>query len=369
MIAPALRPDIVPALELENVCHRYGRALAVDGLSVSVAPGEVVCLLGPSGCGKTTALRLAAGLEPIQDGVVRLAGVQVAGGGVDLPPERRGVGLVFQDYALFPHLDVHDNVTFGLTGWTAADRRSRAEEVLELVGMTDYAHAFPHELSGGQQQRVALARALAPKPRVVLLDEPYSGLDARLRDRVRDEVLHILKSSGSACLMVTHDSEEAMFMADRIAVMRDGKIVQQGSPIELYCEPRDAFVASFFGEVNHIDGVVHRGSVDTLIGSIPVRGLIDGATVSVVIRPEGIHLRAWAEVFEDDPTGEVEQARLLGRTSLVHMTVRRREGATDGNGDDEPLHLHARVPGVFLPRPGSKVRIGYDPRLTFVFPA
>lgn len=369
MTAPALRPQTAPALELENIQHRYGRMLAVDGLSVSVNPGEVVCLLGPSGCGKTTALRLAAGLEPIQDGMVRLAGRHVAGFGLDLPPERRGVGLVFQDYALFPHLDVRDNVTFGLTGWASSDRRNRADEVLELVSMTDYADAFPHELSGGQQQRVALARALAPRPRVVLLDEPYSGLDARLRDRVRDEVLHILKSSGSACLMVTHDSEEAMFMADRIAVMREGKIVQQGTPIELYCEPLDTFVASFFGEVNLIEGVVHRGSVDTLIGSIPVRGLADGAPVSVVIRPEGIHLQTWAEVFEDDPTGEVEQARLLGRTSMVHMTVRRRSGTGDRTTSDEPLHLHARVPGVFLPRPGSKVRIAYDPRLTFVFPA
>ncbi|MEQ9332777.1 ABC transporter ATP-binding protein [Thalassobaculum sp.] len=359
--ADALKADVPAALHMEGIRHRYGRVSAVDGVSVSVAPGEVVCLLGPSGCGKTTVLRIAAGLEPLQEGVIRLSGVTVAGVGVEVPPERRGVGLVFQDYALFPHLDVLENVGFGLSGWTAADRRSRAEEVLRQVGMIDYARSFPHELSGGQQQRVALARALAPRPRVVLLDEPYSGLDARLRDRVRDEVLHILKASGSACLMVTHDSEEAMFMADRIAVMRDGRIVQEGTPVELYCEPVDAFVASFFGEVNRIDGVVRSGSIETPIGIVPARGLPEGTAATVVVRPEGVKIQPWAPVYSDDPGGVVEQARLLGRTSLVHMTI------TAPAQPDRSIHLHARVPGVYLPKPGARVRIQVDPTQTFVF--
>ena len=360
VVAPSRVP---PALAMTGIRHAYGAVQAVDGVDVHVAPGEVVCLLGPSGCGKTTILRLAAGLEELQAGQVSLDGTCVAGAGESLPPERRGVGLVFQDYALFPHLDVMGNVTFGLTGWSSADRTARGREVLELVGLADMSGAYPHELSGGQQQRVALARALAPKPRVVLLDEPYSGLDARLRDRVRDEVLHILKSSGSACLMVTHDSEEAMFMADRIAVMRAGRIVQQGSPAELYCAPSDAFVAAFFGEVNQIDGRVKGASVDTLIGEIPAAGLTDGQTVSLVIRPEGVRIDTLSEAFTRDPSGEVEQARLLGRTSLIHLTVRG-EGARLG----EALHLHARVPGVFLPRPGTRVRITIDPAQTFVFP-
>jgi len=362
MTATALKTETVPpALQLEGIRHRYGGVLAVDGVSVSVAAGEVLCLLGPSGCGKTTVLRIAAGLEPLQEGTIRLSGVTIAGDGVEVPPERRGVGLVFQDYALFPHLDVIDNVAFGLTGWTAADRRARADEVLTLVGMGDYAKSFPHELSGGQQQRVALARALAPRPRVVLLDEPYSGLDARLRDRVRDEVLHILKASGSACLMVTHDSEEAMFMADRIAVMRNGRIVQEGTPVELYCEPVDAFVASFFGEVNRIEGVVHGGGVETPIGVIPARGLQEDTPVTVVVRPEAVSIQPWGPAYADDPGGVVEQARLLGRTSLVHMTV-----AAPGD-PDRAVHLHARVPGVYLPRPGARVRIQIDPAQTFVF--
>jgi len=356
-----LRSDAPPALHLEGMRHSYGQVRAVDGVSVSVKPGEVVCLLGPSGCGKTTVLRVAAGLEVLQEGVIQLSGVTVAGAGVDVPPERRGIGLVFQDYALFPHLDVIDNVTFGLTGWNPAERRTRAEEVLSQVGMSGHARAFPHELSGGQQQRVALARALAPRPRVMLLDEPYSGLDARLRDRVRDEVLHILKASGSACLMVTHDSEEAMFMADRIAVMRDGRIVQEGTPVELYCEPVDAFVASFFGEVNRIEGVVRSGSVETPIGIIPARGLPEGTAATVVVRPEAVKIQPWAPMYSDDPGGVVEQSRLLGRTSLVHMTI------TAPAQPDHSVHLHARVPGVYLPRPGARVRIQVDPAQTFVF--
>lgn len=355
-----LAPD-QPALEMQGIRHRYGRVQAVDGVSVSVAAGEVVCLLGPSGCGKTTVLRIAAGLEPLQEGVIRLAGTTVAGNGFDVPPERRGIGFVFQDYALFPHLDVLANVAFGLTGWSAGDRQGRAEEVLALVGMLDYRRAYPHELSGGQQQRVALARALAPRPRVVLLDEPYSGLDARLRDRVRDEVLHILKASGSACLMVTHDSEEAMFMADRIAVMRDGRVVQEGTPVELYCEPVDAFVASFFGEVNSIGGTVRSGAVETPIGIIPARGLADGSPATVVVRPEGVSIQPWGPAYADDPGGVVEQARLLGRTSLVHMTV------SAPVEPDRSVHLHARVPGVYLPKPGARVRIQIDPAQTFVF--
>ena len=350
------------ALTLADIEHDYGSTRAVKGVSISVAPGEVLCLLGPSGCGKTTMLRIAAGLEGLQKGSVSLSGRLVAGGGLDMPPEQRGIGLVFQDYALFPHLSVLDNVTFGLIGMGRSAQKQRAEEVLALVSMQDYAKSFPHELSGGQQQRVALARALAPKPPVVLLDEPYSGLDARLRDLVRDEILHVLKESGSACLMVTHDSEEAMYMADRIAVMRNGRIEQQGTPIELYCEPANAFVAGFFSEVNIIEGTVKSGAVETGIGVIPARGFHDGDRVTIVIRPEGVLLQPWSPVFEEDPTGTVEQARMLGRTSLIHMSV---SGGTGRHEDD--IHLHARSRGIYLPKIGSKVRIGIDYTQCYVF--
>ena len=352
---------MTPALQLEGVTHHYGALKALSDLALSVDPGQVVCLLGPSGCGKSTALRIAAGLETLQDGVVRIAGNVVADRDGQMPPEGRNVGLVFQDYALFPHLSVLDNVLFGLNRWPRGDRANRASHMLERVAMADYADAFPHMLSGGQQQRVALARALAPGPSVMLLDEPYSGLDARLRDQVRDEVLHLLKTTGCATLMVTHDSEEAMFMADRIVVMRDGRVVQAGSPAELYCSPRDAFVAGFFSELNHIDGVVKGGVVETELGSLPAAGHAEGERAQVVIRPEALKLGP-AKGAGTRQFATVVEARLLGRTSLVHLSF-----PWPVPDDGHRLHLHARAPGVVLPEPGQVVSVELDLSQTFVF--
>ncbi|MGE5766512.1 MAG: ABC transporter ATP-binding protein, partial [Bacteroidota bacterium] len=280
----------MPALAFDHVSHAFGELLAVNDLSLALERGEVVCLLGPSGCGKTTALRVAAGLEILQQGRVLIDGAVVAGEGREVPPEARSVGLVFQDYALFPHLSVADNVAFGLRRLPGAERRQRVAEALELVGMAASAAAYPHMLSGGQQQRVALARALAPRPRVMLLDEPFSNLDARLRQQVRDDTLHVLKRSGTTTLMVTHDPEEAMFMADRIALMRAGRIVQLGTPANLYYQPAEAFVASFFGEINILQGVVKAGEVATPFGAVGAGGLADGTAVEVLIRPEALHL-------------------------------------------------------------------------------
>lgn len=352
---------MTPALDLEGVTHRYGSLTAVSDLALKVEPGQVVCLLGPSGCGKSTALRIAAGLEEVQSGVVRINGEIVAASDHQIPPERRDVGLVFQDYALFPHLSVLANVLFGLKRWNRGERRDRAMLMLERVRMSDYASVFPHQLSGGQQQRVALARALAPGPGVMLLDEPYSGLDARLRDAVRDEVLHLLKTTGCATLMVTHDSEEAMFMADRIVVMRAGRVVQAGSPSELYCSPKDAFVAGFFSELNHLEGRVRGAVVETELGSIPSTGHPDGALVEVVIRPEALCLGP-TKGAGDKQFATVVESRLLGRTSLVHLSF-----PWPVPVDGHRLHLHARVPGVFLPEPGQVVSIDLDLSQTFVF--
>jgi iron(III) transport system ATP-binding protein len=345
-------------LELKDISHSFGALRAVAGVSLRVGPGEVVCLLGPSGCGKSTVLRLAAGLERLQAGTVSIGGRVMAGEGADVPPEARGVGLVFQDFALFPHLSVLDNVAFGLRG-PAAERHARAREVLRRVGVEDQAGRYPHVLSGGQQQRVALARALAPQPHVMLLDEPFSGLDARLRDQVRDSTLHVLKESGAASLLVTHDPDEAMFMADRIAVMREGALVQVGTPVELYCRPADAFVARFFGETNSIAARVERGGAMTPFGPVPSR-LPEGSAAEVLIRPEALKLRAQAN-GADPRAARVLAARMLGRSTLVHLAV-------DGAGGAK-LHLHARVPGRFLPAEGSAWTVELDLDQSFVFPA
>jgi len=350
---------------MAGVAHRYGRAFAVEDVSLSVAPGEIVCLVGPSGCGKSTLLRLAAGLEELQSGEIRIDGRVVAARGSagsvrPEPPEKRGIGIVFQDYALFPHLSVLDNVRFGLWRLPAAARTKRAMVCLDQVGMADYASAFPHALSGGQQQRVALARALAPEPAVLLLDEPFSGLDTRLREKVRDETLHVLKKAGAATLLVTHDPEEAMFLADRIALMRAGRLVQVGTPAELYTRPADAFAASFFGEVNRLSGTVLGGHVATPLGRLHAPRMLEGGAVEVLIRPEGLAITAPNETLSKPPTlARVEAARLLGRTSLVHLSL------PDGRGGS--IHLHARVPGLYLPPEQSHVAVELDQRHAFVF--
>jgi iron(III) transport system ATP-binding protein len=357
------------ALALQNIRHRYAGMTAVDDVSLSIAQGEILCLVGPSGCGKSTLLRIAAGLEALQRGTVSINGKVVADNSGCIPPERRGVGLVFQDYALFPHLSVIDNVRFGLSGRPAAHQRRRAMETLEQVGMGGYADHFPHALSGGQQQRVALARALAPDPAVLLLDEPFSGLDARLREQVRDETLHVLKRTGAATMLVTHDPEEAMFLADRIALMRNGKLVQLGSPVNLYNRPADGFAASFFGEVNRIDGTVRQGAVDTPVGRIAT-DLPEGSAAQVMIRPEALHLSS----LDGRGTGatvpniaRVMASRLLGRTSLVHLSIP--AGCSSSPDGRNGCHLHSRMPGQFLPQEESHVAITLDARQAFVFPA
>ena len=349
------------ALTLEQVSHAYSKVVAVDDLDLSVEPEELVCLLGPSGCGKTTVLRIAAGLEPLQQGRVLLDGKVVAGDGIDLPPETRNVGLVFQDFALFPHLSVHDNVAFGLNRLSAEARKDRVAATLMQVGMADHTGSYPHLLSGGEQQRVALARALAPQPKVMLLDEPFSGLDVQLRHQVRDETLHVLKQSGAATLMVTHDPEEAMFMADRVAVMRAGRLIQVGAPTDLYHAPRDGFVAGFFGDVNRLDGTVRDGRVATPFGPVAARNLDEGAPVEVLIRPEGLKLRSAAE-GEALRSGlaRVIAARMLGRSSLVHLSV--------SSGSEQDLHLHARIPGRFLPEENLVLEVELDRSQVFVFP-
>ncbi len=260
-------------LEIRGLTKRFGRTEAVCGVDLTLQPGEILTLLGASGCGKTTTLRLIAGFERPDDGEVIIAGrVAASGDGRWIPPERRDVGMVFQDYALFPHLTVAENVGFGLTRLSRAEREKRIKQMLRLVGLEAMAERYPHNLSGGQQQRVALARALARKPALVLLDEPFSNLDAALRVQMRDEVRRILKESGAAAIFVTHDQKDALAISDRVAVMNAGKVEQVGTPREIYQFPHTAFVARFVGQTNLLMGEIsltNEHVVVTQIGPVP----------------------------------------------------------------------------------------------------
>lgn len=296
----------------------------VKGLSLIVMPGEVLVLLGPSGCGKTTTLRLIAGFEQPDAGTVRIQGRLVADRTQSVAPERRNLGMVFQDYALFPHLTVAQNAAFGLHRWPRDARRRRTAEVLELVGLTELADRYPHELSGGQQQRVALARALAPQPAVILFDEPFSNLDADLRVQMRTEVRRILKESGSTAVFVTHDQAEAMAMADRIAVMRRGYIEQVDTPERIFHAPHNRFVAEFLGAADFLPALVTPDGLATEIGLLPAaHPLRPGLEVDVMVRPHDLQIVS--PVGGGDRSlpgwGTVEAADFVGETWLYRVRL------------------------------------------------
>ena len=276
-----------PLLHISRVTHHYGDFRAVAEADLAVEAGHVHCLLGPSGSGKSTLLRLTAGLEVLQDGEISVGGSLVAAPGRHVRPEQRSVGLVFQDYALFPHLSVMGNVVFGMPKARKTEQRGRALELLTRVGMDGHADAMPHTLSGGQQQRVALARALARRPSVMLLDEPFSGLDVRLREEVREATLEILKDAGVATLMVTHDPQEALKAGDAVSVIQEGKIVQTDSPREVYHRSVNRRVAEIFGPVNVLPAKAEGGQVPTVLGSLPTE--IEG-DCEVLVRPEDLRL-------------------------------------------------------------------------------
>jgi iron(III) transport system ATP-binding protein len=281
---------------VHGIDKRFGDVEAVRDARVCVEHGEVVALLGPSGCGKTTLLRLIAGFDTPDAGEIELYGVRVAGGGAWTPPERRRVGMVFQDYALFPHLTVAENVGFGLP---RRERAGRVPMLLTLVDLCGLGGRYPHELSGGQQQRVALARALAPAPEIVLLDEPWSNVDPHLRGELREELARVLRPLGVTVLLVTHDREEAFSLADRIALMRDGRVVQEGTPEEVYRAPATRWAAEFVGAGNFLRGRLSDGIVETALGSFPALNPNGTTAVDVLIRPELLELRP-------DPDGRAE---------------------------------------------------------------
>jgi len=277
-------------LEVQAVSVAYGDVTIVHDVSFALEPGSIGCLLGPSGCGKTTLLRALAGFEPVSAGTIRLHGETVSRPGLTVPPERRRIGMVFQDFALFPHLSVAGNVGFGLRGWTRKARRRRVTELLALVGLPGAADQFPHELSGGMQQRVALARAMAPKPDILLLDEPFSSMDAELREQLAREVRDVLKREGVTAVLVTHDQLEAFAMADLIGVLGHGQIHQWGTGFGLYHEPADRFVADFIGQGVLLPATIHdeirvRTELGRIAGDGP-HGLAPGSAAEVLIRPD-----------------------------------------------------------------------------------
>ncbi len=354
-----------PRLEVRNLTRRFGDRSVVDGVSLAIEPGQVTCLLGPSGCGKSTTLRMIAGVDMQDSGEIYADGKLICDTVFRVPPERRQIGLMFQDFALFPHLSVAHNVAFGLQG-QKLDKRKRVQELLEKVGLSWAIDDFPHHLSGGEQQRVALARALAPRPRIMLMDEPFSGLDNRLRDGIRDETLAILKEEDTAVMLVTHEPEEALRMADEVALMRDGKIVQLGSPYNIYNAPVDRDAMAFFSDINVIQGVSSGALTDTIFGQFLTPGCREGAPVDIVIRPQHLHLDfdrggkgpAPTPVHGQAAAGIVERARFMGNESLVEFRMEH-----DGSS------LKATVPNVFMPQPGTRLWLTLRRDRCFVFPA
>ncbi|MEO7200294.1 MAG: ABC transporter ATP-binding protein [Dokdonella sp.] len=340
-------------LEIDNAAVGYDGRPVLEGASLVLEDGEIGCLLGPSGAGKTTLLRAIAGFEPLLGGQIRAEQQVLAGGGVHLPPERRQIGMVFQDHALLPHLSVLDNVRFGLFRQPRARALARAEEMLELVGLADNGSAYPHQLSGGQQQRVALARALAPQPRLVLLDEPFSSLDPELRERLALDVRVALKSAGVGALLVTHSQTEAFAMADRVGVIGHGRLQQWSSAYDLYHRPANRFVADFVGEGTFVTARVINADCIAMPFGVACECCLDaplGAEVDVLLRPDDV-------IHDDDAPlqGEIVQRHFRGADFLYVLRM--------DNGD----LLQSLVPSHHKHAIGQRIGIRFDLKHVIVF--
>ncbi|MDG1531840.1 MAG: ABC transporter ATP-binding protein [Paracoccaceae bacterium] len=354
-----------PRLEVQHLTRDFAGRSVVSDVSFRINAGEVTCLLGPSGCGKSTTLRMIAGVDRQNSGRILLDGQVISDDSIHTQPEHRSIGLMFQDFALFPHLSVSQNVAFGLK-IAKSERDQRVAELLDRVEMGRFAKAFPHELSGGEQQRVALARAIAPRPKVMLMDEPFSGLDNRLRDEIRDATLAILKEAGAAVLLVTHEPDEAMRMGDQIALMRKGKIVQGGAPYNIYNAPLDRQAAGFFSDINVVEGKVQGALIDTAFGAFLAPGKPDGSKVEIVFRPQHLKIDFDRSGSGPNPTPEhgtpargiVERARFMGNESLVEFRM-----------DFDGSTLRATVPAVFLPKVGTPLWLTIRRDRCFVFDA
>ena len=339
-----------PSVTLQSVTKRFGEFAAVEEMDLEIGQGEFFTLLGPSGCGKTTTLRMVAGFEEPTEGQVLIEGSDVVG----LPPYKRPTNTVFQSYALFPHMSVHDNVAFGLKSLTRSEAKREARLALERVGLAHYAGEYPHILSGGEQQRVALARAIAPRPSVLLMDEPFSGLDSRLREQMREETLAILHETRATCIVVTHDAEEAMRMGDNVVLLRKGRMVQSGSALDLYRAPKDILAARTFSDLNEVPARVESGMAKTVLGDFPAQGVAEGREAIACVRHSGVRLRPAGEGI---PARVIDQ-RFLGDVAMVEVAVQ---------GLEEPLFV--RVRETDAPPVGSEIGVRVEAGGVLVFEA
>lgn len=343
-------------LVLENISFSKSNKQIVRNASFNVSRNEIVCLLGPSGCGKTSLLRLIAGLEDPDGGLIKIDSVTVSSSERTLSPHRREIGFLFQDFALFPHLTVAENISFGLGGKTKREKKTCVGSLLEQIQMSDQAGKYPHQLSGGEQQRVALARARAPEPKLLLLDEPFSGLDSGLRKKLREETREVLRAAGASAIIVTHDPEEAMALADRIILMKDGKIIQNGTPSEIYHHPANSFVAQFLHDINSIKGQVVGGRIKTRLGEFEGSKFADGSEVEVLVRPESIKIHPSSK--SQYPV-HICDVRDTGNSCLYRLGI--------GNPQKPHSHINVRHRGSRSFVTGEAISVEIDQKEVLVF--
>ena len=345
-------------LDVKQLFHSFGEKEALTNLNFSIENNSIVSVLGPSGCGKTTLIRLIAGLEQIQKGEIFLEKSLVANKNLNVPPEKRPISYVFQDFALFPHMTVLENVSFA--AGSKSNKKQLIDQVIHLAKVENFLEKYPHSLSGGEQQRVALARSIAVQPKLLLLDEPFSDLDINLKREIIDDTLHLINSLESSAIVVTHNAEEAMFLSDAILVMEKGKLIQIGTPHDIYFKPSNLYVASLFGETNIFQSKVEDNTCLTPLGRIKTSNLSNNQDVDVVVRPEAIKLNLEKSPLLNPNSGVVVDSKFLGNSAIIHMTV--------NDEKNNKHHIHSKVMGNFLPPAASSVSVTLDEDHVFIFP-
>ncbi len=355
-------------LEFKDVNHSYEQEKIINNFSLKIEPNKVTSLLGPSGCGKTTLLRLASGLEKLQDGIIKYDKINISRDNQFLKPQDREIGFVFQDCALFPHLNVEENIFYASKN-KGNDVNNNINNLLKKNDFLKFKYRYPHELSGGQKQLVALFRAIASKPKLILMDEPFSNLDTRLREKLRDQILHILKDNKITTILVTHDSDEAMFMSDFIAVIRNGILEQYGSPFELYMRPKSIFVSEFFSEINIFEGKISNNKLKTVLGEFPLKAKALNKKYFLVVRSEGLKLislssaklyrkKSELKLIKSPYNGNVVASKFLAGDTLVHVSIITKF---------KNYHLHVKIPGINYFENNHIMNIFTDINYSFIF--